>query len=90
MSYSEQLINIQTQVSNDIAAKVKAIGKRSKFVCEKTIKIKEDALAFDLNIGLPLAEVSANALIDSEGNLYNFDVLSIDKLVELVEYINEL
>ena len=90
MSYSEQLTNLQEQVSRDIAAKVKSIGNRSKFICERTIKIKDEAFAFDLNIGLPLSEVSCDSLIDSEGNVYNFDVLSIDQLVELVEYINEL
>ena len=90
MTTHEKQINLQVQVGKDISAKVKKIGGRSKFVCERTIKIKDEALAFDLNIGLPLSEVSCDALIDSEGNVYNFDVLPIDSLVELVEYINEL
>ena len=89
-NYSDQLITMQSQVSSEIKEKVLKLGNRSKFICERTIKIKDEALAFDLNIGLPLSEVSCDSLIDSEGNVYNFDVLPIDNLVELVEYINEL
>ena len=95
MTTYQKQINLQQQVSTDIKAKVKAIGKYHSGCAEKVIKVKEPECQFRLSDTLELNPltlyaVSVDGLFDEQYNKYPFDTLSIDELVGLVEYINEL
>lgn len=94
MSYSEQLTTLQQQVGIDIAAKVKAKGRYHSGCAERVIKIKDDDMMLKLASTVDgernLYAVSKDGLFDFEYDKYPFDTLSIDELVLLVEYINQL
>ena len=94
-NYSEQLVTMQEQVSVDISAKVKNIAKYHSRCGEKVVKAKETEYQFQLGttMGLNvlyLYAISLDGLFDEQYNKYPFDTLSIDELVVLVEYINQL
>ena len=95
MTTFEKQINLSQQIERDIQAKVKAIAKWHKGCGEKVIKVKESEYQFRLSNTLELQPlnlyaVSIDGLFDEDYNKYPFDTLSIDELVGLVEYINQL
>jgi hypothetical protein len=95
MNQHEKTLNRQQQVSNDIVTKVKALGRFHRGCGEKVLKIKEPIVQFRLgedmeSDGLYLYAISNDYLFDDRYNKYPFDTLSIDELVSLVGYINEL
>ena len=95
MNQHEKTLNIQTQVSNDIVTKVKALGRFHRGCGEKVLKIKASEVQFQIGTSMDLQvlylyAISNDYLFDDRYNKYPFDTLSIDELVSLVGYINEL
>ena len=95
MTTHEKQINLQIQVGKDIAVKVKTLGRFHRGCGEKVLKIKASEVQFRLgedmeSDGLYLYAISNDYLFDDRYNKYPFDTLSIDELVSLVGYINEL
>ena len=94
MNQHEKTLTLQNQVSKDIEAKVKALGRYHSGCAERVIKIKDEDMMLKLASTVDgerlLYAVSKDGLFDFEHDKYPFDTLSIDELVALVEYINQL
>ena len=82
-----EIEGLYDRMYNRISDLVSEKGEESDFSNKMVIKIG-DELSIDLNDGY-VAEVSDNVLISNDGLEYNFDVISLNDLADLIAYIEE-
>lgn len=87
-SYSSQLENLVTKATNDVNKCIRKLGDKSDLSHDPTIKIND---VFDIKIeGMTITEVAENNLIDESGYHYDFEVLEVEYLMEIADYISNL
>lgn len=88
-SFVSKLDELFTEASNYIANKVCSIGKESKHINEKSIKIRTEEFNYNLDGDRYLDEITSDILLDNEGYHYDYGVLSLDQLCHLADYIKK-
>jgi len=88
--YQNKLAEIKRHIASDIHAKILTNGTESEHSHESVIIIEDDNLKFNLDGGRFLTEISTHNLIDNHGYTYSYDVIDLDQLAELTDYINNL
>ena len=88
--YQNKLAELRRNIASDIHAKIKTNGTDSEYSHETVIGISDDNLKYNLDGGRFLTEISTHNLIDNHGYTYSYDVIDLDQLAELTDYINNL
>jgi hypothetical protein len=87
-TFISKLQTIQTHAINDIERQVKKMGEESQFSSETILPIPKDVLPIHLEDGRFLSEVGKGYIYDDIGNIYEYDVLSIESLCAIADYLN--
>lgn len=77
--------NLRQQVTSEIASLIRQHGEESRHRNEQVLKIKSDELQFNLDGNRYLTEIGSTELIDNYGNSYNYSVLPLEQLCEIVD-----
>ena len=85
--FTQQLEELTERVEKSIALSVADKGVASEFMRKMAIKVDDDDHAFNLDGGRWLAEVTQHELIDNKGYQYQFNVLSVEDLCSLADYL---
>ncbi len=88
MTYSGQLSIIMDEAKAKLSDLVRLHGEDSKFKNEKVIRLKkaDDKVAFNLEGGRYLKEISVNELIDNSGYDYSANAMDCEQFLELVDH----
>ena len=83
-TFRRKYLNLKQEVASEIASLIRQHGEDSKHRGERVLKVK-DGQQFNLDGGRYLTEVGSRELIDNLGYSYNYDVLALDQLCEIVD-----
>lgn len=87
-SYSSQLENLVTKATNDVNKCIRKLGDESDLTHDPTIKIND---VFDIEIdGRRIVEISENTLINESGYTYGYQILEVESLMKIADYISNL
>jgi len=88
MTFTGQLSIIIDEAKAKLSDLVRLHGEEFKFRNEKVIRLKwdDDSVAFNLEGGRYLQEISVNELIDNRGYGYSANAMDVEKFLELVDY----
>jgi hypothetical protein len=89
-TFISKLQTIQTHAINDIERQVKKMGEESQFSSETILPIPRNVMFIPLEDGRILAEVGKGYIYDDIGNIYEYDVLSIESLCAIADYLNNI
>lgn len=84
-TFRRKYLDLQSEVASKIAELIDKKGKESKTLSCMVLKIKKEEQQFNLDGGRYLTEISKAVLIDNNGYSYNYDVLTLDQLCEIVD-----
>jgi len=82
--YQNRAKTFRQELVSEISVLIRQQGEKSEFRDEQVLKVK-DVHSFELSGGRDLAEISSTELIDNNGYSYNYDVLTIEQLCEIVD-----
>jgi len=88
--YQNKLAELRRNIASDIHAKILTNGTESAHSNERVIDIVDDNLKYNLDGSRFLTEISTHNLIDNHGYTYSYDVIDLEQLAELTDYINNL
>lgn len=83
-TFRRKYLNLKQEVASEIASLIRQHGEDSKHRGKRVLKVK-DGQQFNLDGGRYLTEVGSTELIDNLGYSYNYDVLDLDQLCEIVD-----
>lgn len=87
-SYSSQLENLVIKATNDVNKCIRKLGEDSDFLHGQSIKIND---VFDIEIdGRRIIEIGENELVNEYGHHYGFEVLDVQYLMQIADYISNL
>lgn len=89
-SYTEKLGELWEDATISIDNKISEVGKESKHLNGKRVIIVDMELAFNLDYGRFLTEISKDELIDNMGYIYSYGALSYEDLMELADWVQTL
>lgn len=88
---AERFQNKHKKLEQEVNARLRYLvekrGKKSEFSSEKSLKIKEDEMMFNMDGGRYLVEITADRLVDSSGYRYSYDCLSLEQLCKIADNI---
>lgn len=87
--FTIELQELKERVCQSIAKQVGEKGTASEFMSKMAIQV-DDERSFNLDGNRWLKEVTQHELLDNRGYHYSFNVLSIDDLCDLADFIENL
>lgn len=89
-TYTDKLDELLLEAINKINDLIQQQGQESEYSHHRCLKIKDDDVMFNLRGGgRYVTEVANNILIDNGGMEYDYGVLSVDKIMTIVDYLIE-
>lgn len=87
--FAEQLQEFTERVEQSISKNVAEKGVASEFMSKMALKV-DGELCYNLDGNRWLVEVTQNELIDNQGYQYQFNVLDLDELCNIADYLEAI
>ena len=87
--FAEQLQELTERVQQSISKNVAEKGTTSEFMSKMAVKV-DGEYCYNLDGNRWLVEVTQNELIDNQGYHYSFDVLDLDELCSIADYLDAI
>jgi hypothetical protein len=86
-TFEKQLNDLQDKAINVVRDIIKSKGVSSKHNNEKCLRISNPEYMRNLDGHRYLMEINSDSLVDNEGYNYNYNVLSIEDLLSVIDYL---
>jgi hypothetical protein len=87
--FAEQLQEFTERVEQSISKNVAEKGTTSEFMAKMAVKVDGEH-CYNLDGNRWLVEVNQNELIDNQGYHYQFNVLDLDELCNIADYLEAI
>jgi hypothetical protein len=86
-TFEKQLDNLREQAIKEIQNLIKSKGVKSRHSNNKCLHITMAEHMYNLDGGRFLKEINSECLVDNSGYEYNFNVLCVENLFSVIDYL---